>query len=161
MFPFKLLELEVYYIKNKKSGKRSENIMVKKCELPHAGLDPGPPTRESDCQTTTPARLYRSGLRNPLKHGSAAPRKRLRMAEKVRRILSKTVKKKIGIKKKRNCWFCFLIWLKPRSFQEHCPWTPPRAWPLDQGFTTSRLRMVCHPPNFVAFCEIWFCHIEN
>ena len=27
MFPFKLLE--VYYIKNKKSGKRSENIMVK------------------------------------------------------------------------------------------------------------------------------------
>ena len=28
MIPFKLLE--VYYIKNKKSGKRSENIMVKK-----------------------------------------------------------------------------------------------------------------------------------
>ena len=27
MFPFKLLE--VYYIKNKKSGKRSKNIMVK------------------------------------------------------------------------------------------------------------------------------------
>ena len=29
------------------------------------------------------------GLRNPREHGSAAPRKRLRMAEKVRRILKK------------------------------------------------------------------------
>ena len=57
MFPFKLLE--VYYIKNKKSGKRSENIMVKKFHLPLAGLDLGPPTRESDCQTTRPARLCR------------------------------------------------------------------------------------------------------
>ena len=28
MFPFKLLE--VYYIKNKKSGKRSENILIQK-----------------------------------------------------------------------------------------------------------------------------------
>ena len=39
MFPFKLVE--VYYIKNKKSGKRSENIMVKKLHLPPAGLDQG------------------------------------------------------------------------------------------------------------------------
>ena len=42
MFPFKLLE--VYYIKNKKLGKRSENTMVKKLKiLLPSGLDPGTP----------------------------------------------------------------------------------------------------------------------
>ena len=42
MFPFKLLE--VYYIKkNKKSGKRSENIMVQKLTK----SDPGTRSRDS------------------------------------------------------------------------------------------------------------------
>ena len=36
--------LEVYYKKNKKSGKRSENIMVKKFKISFpSGLDPGTP----------------------------------------------------------------------------------------------------------------------
>ena len=35
-----------------------------------------------------------AGLRNPREHGSAAPRKELRMAEKYRRILEKKILRK-------------------------------------------------------------------
>ena len=50
MFPFKLLE--VYYIKNKKSGKISENVMVKKLKYccPRASI----PGLRRESPTTSP-----------------------------------------------------------------------------------------------------------
>ena len=103
------------------------------------------PTQEPHwwCPGATP------GFRNPREHGSTAPRKRSRTAEKNRRILLKDPQKK-----KRGIRMLILVLNMAkayRSFRGLCPWTPAK------GFTTSRVRMV-PPCNFVAFCEISFYH---
>ena len=57
--------------------------------------------------------------------GASLPRKKLRMTEQNRIILEKSPHKKKRLYS--ECWFCSLIWLKPRSFRELCPWTPAKG----------------------------------
>ena len=110
--------------------------------------------------------ILRTGLQNPLEHGSTAPRKRLRMAEKVRRILSTKKKKKNPQKKKRDseCWFCFLIWLKPRSFRKRCPWTPAKGLASRPRLHDKPLKDGVSPSQFCSF--LWnlfllWSHVAN
>ena len=52
------------------------------------------------------------GLRNPREHGSAAPRKELRMTERNRRIFEKKIsseKEKMGLKMLQRCIIIIMI----------------------------------------------------